>query len=392
MLSLFSGTSTSHRKIIVDVGSGSAASALVEMTPEGGSRVLYEHRVPFMLAEALNFKRYLSSMRSSLDEAISGVLRHERGLNKKIFRTPVHLVVNAPWYLARTKLLSESSQKSFVVSERYLAGKLETAAAEVAKEAQAAGTPSRRPRVIEHEILSVRLNGYRTARPYGKRVRRLEVALYESVIGEDTYDDLFDTLTRHTHSLKGIHTFMYLCANTLKQLFPEESNYLIANVESELTEISLVRDGTLIEHISFPLGVHTLLRSTAKRLGTIPQAARSHLAHIAHEHGEGAKRSGGALEDVRGEMLQALGGACSTLSRTATLPSRVFLVVEKDYAPWFRKIFSHETCTRYTALGDPFAVMTLTPALLRERGARTAGTSDIRLAIECHALGLPKWH
>lgn len=400
MFSSLGPASSEKLTALIEIGSGSVAAALLTVsspTKEGDHSpmsVLYAKRHPMALMDTIDFKHFVISMQQALKAAVEDL---EKALGEKVVKRrgrveDIHVVFGAPWYLSRTKVSTVVEEKPFTVTDSMLEGLNKGAIDEFLASAEVTSGEQieHKPKLIEHRPVQVLLNGYPTGKPHGKKASTVSVALYESVVSTGVFQSVFDTVYRSLGKVTAFHSASLMYFKSLSTLFPEPDNYLIANVEQEVTEVSLVEGDVIRETVSTPMGTNHLLRGITTSRKTVPEEALSlYLLATSMRASTGEEKALEAhLEKERVKALSSFAKTCTTLAGTKTLPSTLYIVAAPEFSTWFAGVFSDSSCAQYTSLGDPFIVKPLTPEFLATLyGAELGQFPDAQLALEALYVG-----
>ncbi len=120
------------------------------------------------------------------------------------------------------------------------------------------------------------LNGYQTSKPYGKQTKSIEISIFLSMISKEVETKTRKVLEKifHSHTI-AFHSFALTSFSAIRDIFHSEEDFLLVDVGGEVTDVSLVRRGILLETVSFPTGKNFLLRSVVLDLNTIPEEAHT---------------------------------------------------------------------------------------------------------------------
>ncbi|MBI2046449.1 MAG: hypothetical protein HYT28_03465 [Parcubacteria group bacterium] len=200
---------------------------------------------------------------------------------------------SSPWYTAQTRIARSVLPKPSIISPQIIEAlaDAETAAFRTArmppdarKEASDYLTP------LEQKIMRIRLNGYATAKPYAKRAQDIDIAMYVSMSPRVFIDTVRELLLGAFHrAIDHEHSLAFISFSALRDIYPERDHFLMCDIGGEITEVSLIRDGYLVETVSFPKGRMTLLRDMVSSLGRPPEEVMSMLSlSLGGLHKEGA--------------------------------------------------------------------------------------------------------
>ena len=261
----FFSKSTSQKKIdlICDIGSGSVAAALVEFDEHNSPRVLITERVVLSEERTQEPDHMYTVVESSLRKAMDVVALYTS--QNQLTLHGAHCFYSSPWFLSYTHVLKHAFDKSTEVTPVILKQLLAEGEALLDRDTKATTFPAGSDRsFVEKRVTRMKLNGYETHKPFGKKATSVEVSMYAGIVSQKTISMIEGCIGRvfHFHSLQH-HTFSLANFSVLKSMYPGYINFVIVDVSGEVTDISLVSDGNLVENVSFPIGKRDIVRVVA---------------------------------------------------------------------------------------------------------------------------------
>lgn len=353
--------------IIFDIGSGSVGAALVAFENDSVPTILYSVRIPISFQKEIRPGLFLKRMLHTLEGVAleleqKGIAQLDRGLFGKKKIGQILCVFSSPWYTSQTKMLTIERKRTFTVSADFIEKMLSKAKKHFEKSVQENENTKHilNPNIIESNIIYTTLNGYKTANPYGRKVHSVETAVFFSLISGNMSKMVTEVFEKVFNTRKiSFHSFTLASFSVIRDIFHTEENFLIIDISGEITEISLIREGVLLETVSFPIGKYSMLRGIASALRTIPEEAHS----LIRLHFEGKKKGTPAVEKylnvAEKEWQATLSRALTDLSGGLSLPRTVFLTVDSDLGGWFKNIISGETLGHEAFATGPFSVVML---------------------------------
>jgi hypothetical protein len=353
----------------LDIGVGNARSAVVQIK-KGKPHVLYTilgaEKISKGKEDSNPFERALMSLREVLDET-ARVLKKGKGPSGIYAAEDIYCVLAAPYYLSHTSILVQKEKKPFTVSPHGIKNLLESGKQPIPK-AHTGTILGNAPHILHEKIIDMSINGYHTTTPYGKEAEILEVAVFKSEIAEELYRGIEKVVKEHTAAPLAIEPFSLAAFVTLRNRIHNKDDFIFVTIGSEVSEVSLVRDGILLETISFPFGKFSLGREVASKLNLSPDEALSRIS-LLHDQklnvAESAKLSP-IVEGVQAEWFSYLEKALVGMAEETSLPSDVFVIVDTELKDIFGNIVASEGFASQTLVPNGFTVQTVDTALLAD--------------------------
>ena len=350
-MGLFSRRRESECLLVFDVGSGSVGGAIVLASAVGPARVLYSFRSDIPFQEEARGAQLLALMLRALSQVVSDI--HREGFDASGFGshrpriTEAVVSLSAPWIASRTSFLRLKNQAPALISPEIVASLIEHARSnrDAKKEVPTGAVP------VEQKLVKSALNGYETARPYGKEAREAEFAVCESFVLPGIVEKITDTITRvvHPHRMS-IHSFSLAAFAVLRELLPHEPHFVLVDVSGEQTELSIVKNATLVESATFPFGRQRLIRML-RRAAHIPVSSiETFLKLYREEKGTGRlfERAKHTMERVQEEWGVELERALGAFSEELFLPPLLYLMADDDVASVFARAALTRDAGRFT--------------------------------------------
>ncbi|NOY35930.1 MAG: hypothetical protein GXP44_03430, partial [bacterium] len=222
--------------------------------------------------------------------------------------------------------------------------------------------------LIESESMKTELNGYDTAKPFGKKAKTFKAYIYMSFGSEEVSKELKKIISEKFGEPR-VHfqTLPFVAFNILEKIIKPEAGYLFADIGGEITDISLVRGGVLEETVSFPLGRNALVKEVASRFKTTIKEANSLIERFRKGHAgvSDSKKISPVAERVIGEWSGFLRKALAEISSKAPLPRDFFLAGSAIEGLGFVESVKGASFSGFTVLGKPFNAHRVLPEGLK---------------------------
>lgn len=258
---------------VFDVSSSSVAGAHVlaeGVAPDKKITLLASARSHAVLQEDIDIKRFVIETETHLDEVVSRI-------RKADVHHPSHIqvILASPWYRSQTRTIVYKKVTPFVCTQKLVD---ELIAKEIdhilANEEGSFGSFGKESIIIEKQLSLIKLNGYHTTKPYGKRAQTLELFLMITIAPKPILDRFTDTLrraygTRDIAYTTSPFTTFVVVRDTVPDL---QEECVVIDIGEEVTDVAFIKDGFLLYQHSFPVGTYALYR-----------ALSTHGFHTTHE-------------------------------------------------------------------------------------------------------------
>jgi hypothetical protein len=146
------------------------------------------------------------------------------------------------------------------------------------------------------------------------------------------------------------------------------SSYILVDVGGEVSDVSLVRDGTLFQTVSFPHGCNFVLRKLSASLGrTTTEAVSLCTLYMEGKVEESIKDTcASVLADAKKVWTESFQKALFSVSNDLSSPDTVLLSVGTDIAPWFIETIRNEDFHQYTRVEKELKVIVLNAELFHD--------------------------
>ncbi|PIP73272.1 MAG: hypothetical protein COW88_02685 [Candidatus Lloydbacteria bacterium CG22_combo_CG10-13_8_21_14_all_47_15] len=377
-------TSVKQRRIVLfDIGSLSVGGAIVQFERAGDGRflptIVWSKRVFLPFQKELNIDRLVKEIYRALSQVCDAMIKNGVGRPDT-----AHVVLASPWHMSQTRVASFSQKKPTIVSEWLVDTLVDREVRRFLESGSVSAGASSKDAVvvIEEKGMKLLLNGFAVDKPFGKRAKEVDVALYVSMSPGAFLGEITKRVDRAFTSIEiEFHTFSFVAFDVVRDMFAEEKNFLVCDVSGEVTDVSVVRDDVLIETASFPHGKNSIMRAVMKASGASPEEALSRIALSAFPGRSSSFKAPmkKALEKARHEWKEVLADALAKLSEGGLLPHAVFLTAGAEASSWFSDAFETTPAGGST---KPFSVTEVSPSFLRPFIGVSDAEKDAFLLLE----------
>jgi hypothetical protein len=228
--------------LIIDVSAGSVGGAYVSRA-KGVLTLHYSARLRTSPRDGedreASMLRTLVELSELLATRGAPILRREAGSAA----SEALVSIAAPWQETAVRIERIEDKAPFVLTRS------------IAKEALARVARVPEGRALTHEsVIAAILNGYATSAPFGRRVRVADLVVLSSTAEEGLLEKISQALrAAHAEPVRFSAEAPSAFA-VLRDLYPHEKQFLIFDVASSATEITLVRENLLTAIAAMPVG------------------------------------------------------------------------------------------------------------------------------------------
>lgn len=349
--------------LVFNIGSSSVDGALFEAQSSGIPKIIFSTKEPIKIEEKVDIDNFSLSMMKSLEVVVNKIYKAGLGAPSKIF-----CVLSSPWCVSQTRIINLKKNTPFVFTQK-LADELIKKEIKLFEEEHTLefSKSNNQVRMIELKNIKIMLNGYEASLSLNKKIKELEMNIFVSMGGEQILKKIEDTIGKY-FSFKKIRYSSFLLSffTIVRDLYLKQENFLLLEIGGEITDISMVKKNTLREFASFPLGCNFLIRGVASGLGCSLGEADSLISLFKDGHTEEsvAKKITLILNKLRTEWLKKFQDSLANLSNDISIPSTIYIVVDKDLVDFFSETIKIEQFSQYTLTESKFKIIFLNAELL----------------------------
>lgn len=349
---LFSKGKKGELVAILDIGSGSVGGALVEFQEGNKPSIIFSVREQIVLQNEFKFDRFLASMLTSSDKVLGHLRKHT---DRKISHTLCTL--SAPWYVSQTRTIAYEDPKKMVVTKKRVD---ELITKEVSKIKQVfdehyRGITESPAEIIEIESVNIKLNGYETAEPFGKTAKNFEANLYVSMSSSHILQSLRERINRALGVREvSFRSFALVAFSTLRDIYVDQHDFIFIDISGEMTDISIVRNDTLIETLSFSFGKNFVIRTIASQQNTVLEEALSVFTLYVEkkETDTAQEKLTQILKHTQDEWIAEFKENMNSLATLTVLPGKIFIITDNPFDLWFSKIIGEADYSKLALMRD----------------------------------------
>ena len=345
---------------IFDIGSGSVGGALVRIPSDNKSLpvIIKSTRTDIVTRKELDFNLFLKDMILALGFASRNLYQSKLGAPDEIV-----CVLASPWYISETRQIKMSKEHSFTFTKNIVNELIEKEMSSLQSIYQNKyGDIKSAPEIIEHPIVGISLNGYQVEDPMGKKTRSIEMNMIISLSPKLCLDKIKETISKSFHNTPiSFSSFMASSYLSVRDRYMNHDSYLLVDIGGEITDIAIISKGILKDSLSFPYGRKSLFRDISNKLKIELRDVKEILnlfnKGVLSEKEE--RRLVPVLLSIEEKWGKSFRECISTLPRTLTLPSVMFLTIDADVKDWFVKVINNEEYIQSMVPNKKFTLVTL---------------------------------
>lgn len=360
--------------LIYDIGNASVGGALVVFSGENKSKVIYSTRsnIPNQIEPTSG--KIISAIAKGLETVSRDI--EKNGLSHLNFTpfgdtTPqkAFCVLSSPWHISQTRTILLKKDKPFAVTKKLMD---ELVAEEINNFKK---SPLVREKInsgknilIESKVTQVKLNGYETSSPEGKTAETLQISIFFS-LSPETVVNSFGERIKKIFNLEKIYFNSFPLASfvAVKKALGRQ-DFMFVDVSGETTDVSLVKDGAMVEIVTFPFGKKLVIREIANKLKTTSEEALS-LFYLYQEKklsSEMENKMNSILSVPAENWLTSFRDALISIGDGFSLPSAIYFTSDGDALMWFGSLIKKEDYSQFTLTESPFLIKSVDVSSLSE--------------------------
>lgn len=343
-------SSTSTAIAVFDISSSSVggAHALIE-TKKGETVVslLVQERRDTALGEEIDIQRFIDNTTKALEVVIDHV-RIADVHHPKV----IQIVLASPWYNAHTRIITYTKDSLFTCTERLVQGLIDKEIERFVKEPMEDGQSiSKDFKVVEQEISQIKLNGYETNDPYGKKVHSLEIILTITLVPALVVER-FQSILRRSYGARTINvtTGPYAAYVALRDHATVEADCAIIDVGEEVTDVAFVKNGLFLQQHSFPIGTYELYRTLSEATGSSVEARALVEAYRLKKLSPGSSRT---VEKALRQFSKAWQTGLQQIVEDGQygfqFPTNCYITADMRFQTIFAEIIQNDTFLQHTS-------------------------------------------
>ncbi len=344
--------------LVFYVGSSFVGGSLFWAKKSGIPKIIFSTSELISLEDNIEAEQLLSSTLKTLEIVAKRIYDARVGAPEAIF-----CVLSPLWYVSQTRIIGLKKNTPFVFSSKLAEELLQKEVALFEEEHLAKYLHSSVPvRLIEFKNIRTMLNGYETPVPLNQKIKELEMTVFISMCGGQILNNVEEIIQKRFHFKEiKFSSFALSSFAVVRDMYPLSENFLLISIGGEITDISMTKKNILRESISFPLGISFIVRGVASALHCSLAEAKSYISLFKDGHAAEpvANTLNLVISKLRKEWLMKFQESLSNLSNDISVPSTIYLTVDKDLTDFFSETIKTEQFNQYTLTESKFSIIPL---------------------------------
>lgn len=339
-MGLFGVKRPSQTVALIDISSASVRGAYAHIEEGKAPGIYYTAYIPIDIGSGQSAEvadPVAADMLRSLERLAERLVRDGAPLLKSELGTArvdsVLVSIGAPWQRTTVRVESIRKDQPFVFNRAFIDQALKSNDATLPEGHIEAG----------EVVIATLLNGYETAKPFGKRAKRADLIVLNSTLAKDVSEAVTRVLRRtyHTHA---IHTtaFAPVAYEILRDVYQHHKDFLVLDVAGTATDLAFIKENVLVDVCTLDTGVHDLLR--AARAGGVMGTGMPGLAAGGQSIIDPSRnaRFSDKMNSVQTAWLAELRSAFTDFASRHPLPRTLFLLADSDTRDFLKRTLDDE--------------------------------------------------
>lgn len=330
---------------LFDVGSESVGVAIVAShTGDTYPKILFAHRVYMRTTRrGLSLEERIRAMKEALFSASLIISRD--GLAALLKEHPharvskILVSSSTPWSYTLSRNVQYAHEEEFRVTKELIHDLVGSAEKEIAQHITTAVLPTELTyEIVERATIDVRINDYPVSNPLNLKGKEISLVHVTGLIPKEVtqaLDEVRDKIFPHTEI--HAHTFMLMLHCVLREMYRDHESLLAVHVSGDATEFGIVEGDTLVESISIPIGLNSIVSDLMKHETETSKEMYTLLG--LYEAGELHEEEGNRVRKALETYQACIEDALVPYTHTRRLPKTTFVLAPTSFTPLFARIY-----------------------------------------------------
>lgn len=316
------------------------------------TRILTEPR------EDIDIERFVENTKTTLASVLTTLQKADAHRPEAI-----HVLLASPWFVSQTRTITYSKKESFVCNQKLIDSLIEKEISFVIEHDMGRfGAMGKEGTIIEKQISQIKLNGYATTNPFGKKVTSIELFLIITVSPKSIVEQFKEQLERaYPHTALQFTTSPYATHIVARDFLNAPSESMIIDVGEEITDIACVKNDLFLYQHSFPVGMYQLYRTLGGAGHTSVSEAHAVVQSFALGKLSAAMTSTTqkAFEDFGDIWKRAFQESLDATAYALKLPDTMYMISDSAFISFFTTLLQNDAFITHAT-----GTLTYTPTAL----------------------------
>ena len=325
--------------LLISINNGGINVSFVSFSENQKPKFLYNTILP-LIGEKPEVSNLSSGLSSLLDSSLKEIFKRgwskAKIKNKEISRVIVS--VSSPWFALKVKDIKLSQQIPFIITQDFI-DDIVLKEGELFKKELSRNPDNSKIQfsIVEKNIVHTKINGYVVDNIIGKKTKNFDAHLLISTVPKNVKEKIINLVHRHTHLSEEkilMHSFPIILFFVVRDISQPDSDFVMINADSEITDVILVKDHVIKSIVSFSFGKNTIIRHLAKFFKISPEIAESQFNM--YVFGKIDKPTANSIENIlenlEREWAVYLEDALLSLSSGAFLPKKTYIISDGPFS------------------------------------------------------------
>jgi hypothetical protein len=313
---------------IFDIASGSIGGSIVKISKEESGLPVILRSIRLDIPNSDNFEKLFNNT----IKIFHNVLTQMSSFSKI---DEVHCFLSAPWYISEIRNVSLEKDIKSVFTEKQGDDLLKKEVRKVTDKFKDNMV------VIDSIIMNLKLNGYNTNNPVGKKYKNIDFDIFISATPNFFIEKLKSGISNFLPNTKiNFSSFIASSFISLREKCLKPDSYIFIDVSSEITEIAIINNSSIRYSMTFPVGKKSIIRHIADKKGLEFRDAKELFnLYISDNLSQNIKINvKNTIQEAQDLWLANFYRCLNHVDKSITVPSFIFITADNDIKNWISKL------------------------------------------------------
>ncbi|MFH0755238.1 MAG: hypothetical protein V1910_01040 [bacterium] len=313
---------------VFDIRDASISIAVAKFKTDEKPEIILCQNFEFKYQELKDYKKYISSMIETLDEAIFSIRKSLVKINNKEKIGTHYFFIGSPWSISQSKIIKIIKDKIFEINKNLLE-KIISSEEIIFEKSLEEQTKKPDWKVLEEKIIVSKLNGYKIDNILGKKAVNLSLELFVSFTPSEIKNKLEYYIDKKIgKNIKRQNNSCILSSYSfLRDLYSDKNDFIYIDIGKLITDVYIVREDIIFNIASFPFGEENIIQTSLMKTNLSRDIFLSHInigqdkkfELVSHNNGKDLLKSG--FDIWENNLEDILSKICAE-----TTPNNIFII------------------------------------------------------------------